>query len=261
VALAVAALGCKKPVGTTDEVTVVSTTPLQIPSSAPPTVTGIVNPGMADLTPPVTGNPGVVGGSASNPFASPITPLPAKLPRDPGGAPQLKIVPMKITFAAGRTVDGAAELKSDGTLLFDGTRSGKMVGNKITLKKAPIAVALRSDGFITVASPKGTFFKRDAVGVTSQTGYRFRVGADNASIVSDTPDGGQVTYGQVNIPLLDDASKTTALMTVVTEVTHIPDAVLQLAGAPKSNGNAGGLPLPPGFPSGNFSFGEAPTTQ
>ena len=197
---------------------------------------------------PVVGvNAGVAGGGASNPFASPITPLPAKLPPDPGGASPLKIVPMKIAFAAGRTADGAAELRSDGSLLLDGTRAGKLSGNKITLKKAPTSLALRSDGFITVASPKGTFFKRDAVGVTSQTGFRLRIGPDNASIVADAPGGGQFPYAQVSIPLLDDATITTALMIASTEAARIPDA------APPAVAQRN-QPAPPGMKDGTYSF-------
>ncbi len=252
-ALVVAALGCKKPVATTDEVTAVSTVP--IPSSAPPTLaTGLVNPGMADLTPqPVTGaNPG--GGNGSNPFASAVPSLPAKLPRDPGGASPLKIVPMKIIFAAGRTADSATELRSDGSLLFDGQVAGKMSRNKITLKKAPITVALRSDGFVTVAIPKGAFFKRDASGITSRTGFRLRVGPDNASIVADVPGSGPVTYGQVSIPLLDDATKTTALMVATTEASRVPAAAAPVTVA------QGNPPVPSGAFTINLDFSKATIT-
>ena len=263
-----ASVGCKKPVTTTDEVVAVSTVP--IPSAnAAPQATGIVNPGMADLTPtPVQGatNPGLIGGTPSDPSVPPMTPLPAKLPHDPGGAAPLKIVPMKIQFAVGRSIDSGAELQSDGTLFFDGRRVGKISGNKIVISKPKNAMALRSDGFITLVSPKGMFLKQDAVGITLPNGFRVRgVTKDISAIVSDAPGGGTFDYGRSNISLSDDKTRTTALLIASTEMSGI--AVPTDSGAQTSQHQAttttqapttGGLPLPAGFPTGDVSFGEAP---
>jgi hypothetical protein len=207
--LAIALLGCKKPVSTTDEVTAVSTVP--IASSAPPTATGIVNPGMADLTQPPDPPP---------PPEANIGETPAALPADTGTPPNLKIAPVKVTFPKGMMRDAVIELKSDGSLVFDGKKLGKLVGNKASITKPAQDVVLRSDGY-TTSSINPNYLTETADTISSPQGASSKImpnGSIMVSVGGPPQEGGKVTAN-----LKDPEILKTATFVVAIEYARPPD--------------------------------------
>ncbi|HEX7667097.1 MAG TPA: hypothetical protein VF407_21350 [Polyangiaceae bacterium] len=212
-----ALIGCKqKAAPPADDIVALPSASAISTTTTTTTPTGVVNAGMADLTPPPSGS--------NDPFANmnPVPALPAKLPKDPGHPPSLKVTPMKMHFAPGGTVDALVELKGDGTLLFDAKKVGKVAGSKATVKGAPKSVAVRSDGYIVLEAPAGRFMRDDKNVMVTQDGRRYTFGPDAKTIFADNG-GGQYTFATTEAPLADDKTKTTALVLVATELGRLID--------------------------------------
>lgn len=147
------------------------------------------------------------------------------LPPDKGEAPKLTIVALTISFPKGMLRDSEVELKKDGSLLFDGTKVGKVIGNKATMSVRPNEVAMRSDGWLEQTSEgygKGFHAKMTDDTITNYNDATTQVKPDG-SIVVTLPGQPPRPLGTVTGNLKAPGALRTAVFLVGVELFRPPD--------------------------------------